>query len=97
MKYIKTYERTFLNKKTVDYNKVYTIVFSDNVYMIGKMIPNPGKGFRDVGCLLIGYNNKTGEEEAQLIKYGSWQWIREATPKEIEKYYLLANSNKYNL
>jgi len=97
MKYIKKYNK--LNKKTVDYNKIYTFVNNingDDIYMIGKISPNPGSGFRDVGCIMVGYN-KDGKEIASIIKYGTWNWVREAKPEEIEKYNLLHNINKYNL
>jgi hypothetical protein len=98
MKYIRTYEMRYkLNKKTVDYNKVYAFANDDEVFLVGKIIENPGDGFRDVGCLMIGYNKETGKEEARLVKYGTWRYIREATPEEEEEYFSLKNANKYNL
>lgn len=95
MKYVKKYE-SFLNKKTVDYNKIYSMTFDDIVYATGKIIPNPGKGIRDVGCFLVGYDQE-GNEKAYVVKNRTWKWIREATPEEIEQYNIYNNIEKYNL
>lgn len=92
MKYIKEFERLgYLNKKTVDYNKVY--VFHD---IIGKISPNPGKGFRDTGCIIVGYN-EDGQEMTRIVRYSGWKWIREATEDEIKTFNVFDKVNKYNL
>jgi hypothetical protein len=102
MKYIKTFERMYkdndgqskqsLTKKTVDYNKIYTIIFSTGSY-VGKISDNP----RDFGCIMDGYDLVTGVKFFSLIKYANWQRVREATTEEIEKYNIFMVSNKFNL
>jgi hypothetical protein len=92
MIYIKTYEK--YNKKTVDYNTIYTMnIHNDkgkNYSLIGKMIP------RDYGTLLKGY-----VEDRSINKFvggkSDWSKIREATPEEIAIYNALEDSKKYNL
>ena len=106
MKYIKKFERRYtsmgqtkqsLSKKTVDYNKIYTIDCDGEISNVGKISNNPGKGFRDVGCIMNGINIKTGNQISFIIKYGTWRWVRESTPEEIERYNILSVSNKFNI
>ena len=102
MKYLLHFKQTdgyiieSLNKKTVDYNKIYSLEYNNEIMTIGKIFDNPGRGIRDVGCIIIGYT-PDGKETHDLIKYGTWKWIREATPDEINLYDLYSSSNKYNL
>lgn len=106
MKYIKTFERRYtsmgqtkdsLSKKTVDYNKIYTIDCDGEISNVGKISNNPGKGIRDVGCVMNGINIKTGESIRDIVRFGTWRWVRESTPEEIERYKIFNQSNKFNL
>ena len=100
MKYIKTFERRYvdrdgkikdsLNNKTVDYNKIYTFDLEGDYVLVGKI------KFQN-GSLMNGYNIKTGEPIEKIIRYGTWRWIRESTPEEIERFEVFDKSNKYNI
>ena len=102
MKYIKSFERMYkdsdgqtkqsLTKKTVDYNKIYTMDCNDEILCVGKMIDHP----RDTGCIIEGYDI-TGNKAYIPIKYGKWQWIRESTPEEIEIFKIFNQSIKFNI
>ena len=96
IKDFKIFKKVNLNKKNVDYNKIYTFHYNNQIINIGKISDNPGNGFRDKGCIFVGYSPK-GEVTYNLVNRGYWKFIREATPEEINIYELFNMSNKYNL
>lgn len=77
-------------------NKEITILYGDDwegIYLNGKLIEQNHSIDNSKLLTLLGYNVKSVYEDEEEI----WEIMNYDCPEDIEKYYAIKNSEKYNL